>query len=482
MGKIAKNYLYNAAYQILILLAPIVTAPYLSRVLGADNLGIYSYVNSAGNIITTVSLLGIYAYGNRQTAYIRENKKTLNNTFWELELTRLFLGICGTAVYLACSALDDRYSFYFLIYYPYVLAQFIDCSWLYVGMEDMKTTVLKNGATKLVNIAGIFLLVRKRDDVWIYILMLAVTTLIANISIYTQLYRYVGKPMVNIRRIPQHIRGSVSLFLPQVASLFYLQVDKVMLAWITGTTGQVAFYDQAEKIVTIPLSLITVISTVMMPRIANEFRKNNREIIEKFLLHAGKYAMCLAFPMMTGMICVAEDFIPWYLGNEFSPVATAIIVLSPIIVLNSLTGISGSQYFTATDQISVLMKAYVTAAVMNVAVNALLIPRYGYIGATAATVLSSLASVIIQYAYMLRQIRLKGLARSALKYFAGATVMAAVIALSSRNMDAVLGTTVFQLISGIAVYFLFLVLTKDEIIKDTVSLLKRRKAKKGDER
>ena len=127
---------------------------------------------------------------------------------------------------------------------------------------------MKNFVTKLVNIAGIFLFVKEKDDLWIYILLLAITTLIANISIYTQLPKYIGKPPRKLGSFSKHIKGSLTLFLPQVASLFYLQVDKVMLEWLTGTTNEVSFYDQAEKIITIPLSLITVISSVVMPRLA----------------------------------------------------------------------------------------------------------------------------------------------------------------------------------------------------------------------
>lgn len=471
MGKLAKNYLYNVAYQILVLLAPIVTAPYLSRVLGADNLGIYSYVNSSGNIITTISLLGIYAYGNRQTAYVRENKNSLTSTFWELEITRLILGSIGTVVYIVYSIVNTEFSFYFLIYYPYILAQFIDCSWIYVGLEDMKPTVLKNAVTKLVNIAGIFLFVKNRNDVWIYIMMLAVTTLVANISIYTQLSKYIGRPKADLKMIPQHIKGSIGLFLPQIASLFYLQVDKVMLAWITGTTNQVSFYDQAEKIVTIPLSLITVISTVMMPRIANEYKKHNKEIINRLLSKAGRFALCIAMPMMFGIFSIANKFIPWYLGTEFQPTATAIMVLSPIIVLNSLAGISGNQYFTATNQISILMWAYVSAAIMNVIANALLIPELGYIGSAIATVLSSLSSVIIQYYFMLKQVKLNQLWKYTIKYFIGGLFMGVVVLLISSRMPAAILTTIVQIASGFCIYLIYLVVTKDEMIKEGFTLI-----------
>lgn len=470
MGRITKNYIYNLAYQLLVLIAPLVTAPYLARVLGASNLGIYSYVNSSGNIVTTISLLGIYAYGNRQTAYVRDNKQELTKTFWELEVTRVILGIVGTIFYVLYAFFNAKYRFYFIVYYPYILAQFIDCSWVYVGLEDMKPAVMKNFITKLINIGGIFIFVRKRDDVWIYIFMLAVTTLIANISVYSQLPKYVDRPRgierPDIKRVSYYIKESIYLFLPQVASLFYLQVDKVMITWITKDTAQVSFYDNAEKMINIPLSIISVISTVMMPRIANEYKKNNSDVIQNLLVKAGRYALLMAFPLMVGLFCVANQFIPWYLGSEFMPTATAMRILTPIVLLNALSGISGAQYFTATNQINILLKAYVSAASLNVIVNAMLIPKFGFAGAAIATVGSSLVSVLVQYYYLSKQLEIKRLITYGLKYFAGSLIMGISIYLLTRTMKATIITTLIQVIVGVTVYLFYLFILKDEAISD----------------
>ena len=472
MGRITRNYLYNAAYQLLVILTPIITAPYLARVLGADNLGTYGYLNSSGNIITTCTLLGIFAYGNRQTAYVRDHKQELTETFWEIEFTRLVLGIGGTIIYGVYTFLNREFSLYFILYYPFILAQFIDCTWVFVGLEDMKPAVIKNFVTRLLNVAGIFLLVRKREDLWIYVLLLAMTALITNIAAYSQVGRYIGKPSGNIRRFTAHIRSSVYLFLPQAASLFYLQVDKVMLQWITGMTRQISFYDHAEKLINIPLSLIAVMSTVMMPRIANEFRNDNRAKIELLLQKAGSYALFAAFPMMFGLACIAGQFIPWYLGTEFEPVAKAMVILSPIVILNSLSGISGQQYFTATNQISILMKAYVSAAGLNVVVNAVLIPRYGYIGAAIATVGSSLISTILQYYYLTKQIRVSGLIPCGIRYGSASVIMALFVFFTTGGMSAGIRTTATQILIGMFVYVAIMLFTKDSVFTELLLKLK----------
>ena len=478
MGRITRNYIYNLAYQLLVLIAPLITAPYLARVLGASNLGIYSYVKSSGNIITTISLLGIYAYGNRQTAYVRDNKNKLTKSFWEIELTRLVLGSIGTLIYLIYSYFNKEQSFNFIIFYPYILAEFIDCSWIYVGLEDMKPAVIKNFVTKIANIVGIFVFIHDRDDVWIYIILLATTTLIANISVYTQLPQYINAPRGEGKPEPKnilsHIKGSTYLFLPQVASLFYLQVDKVMLKWLTGETAQVSFYDNAERMINIPLSIIMVISTVMMPRIANEFQKNNKEAIQSLLLKAGRFALLMTFPLMIGLFCISQQFIPWYLGEEFLPTASTMMILTPIVLFNALAGISGAQYFTATNQINILLKAYSIAAVFNVIVNAILIPRLGYVGAAIATVGSSFLSVVTQYFYMNKQVNMRPLVKYGIKYFCGGLIMGIAIFAVTRNNPARPITTIIQIIVGVAIYGAYILLIRDQAVLEIIEKIKMR--------
>lgn len=475
MHTITKNYLYNAAYQLLVLLCPIVTAPYLSRVLGAENLGIYSYISASGNIVITLSQLGLYAYGSRQIAYVREQGEQLTGTFWELLLLRAILGGIGTGIYWAYGIwLGNGYGGLFWCYYPYILAQFLDCSWVYVGLEQMKPAVLKNFAAKLINVAGIFLLVRSREDLRRYILLLAVTALLCNLSIYTQLRHYIGRPVRCPRQLKRHLRGAVALFLPQAAALAYLQMDKVMLGWITGEAQQVSFYDQAEKIISIPLSLITVISTVMMPRLANVYSARRQEQLQKLLLEAGRYGILMAMPMMMGILVVAGQMIPWYLGGEFEQTASVMLVLSPMVLLNALTGVSGKQYFTATDQTKVLLAAYSVAAGVNGLANALLIPRWGCMGAAAASVAAALCSMAIQYAVLGRQLEIKPMGGYVLRYGAGALGMACVLWGLTHGMRPAWTVTLIQIGGGCLLYGVYLLLCRDPAVQAVKKLLHRK--------
>lgn len=463
-NRLVKNYLYNFTYQLFVLAVPLVTAPYLARVLGAENLGIYTYIHSSTNIISTICLLGIYNYGNRQIAYLRNDPRQVNINFWELMITRLIMAVVGTSIFLIYSATSE-YFLCFILYFPYFLTSFIDCSWLFVGMEDMKPTVVKNFFVKLLGVICVFSVVKQLEDLQKYIFLLAISTLLANLSVYVHIKKYVSKPQFSLKSIPNHVKGASWLFLPQVASLIYLQVDKVMLEWLTGETAQISFYDQAEKLVTIPLTVISVLSTVMMPRIATEFKNGEKKQIESLINKAGLFSMFMAMPMTFGIASLASKLIPWYLGDEFVPTIFAMILMSPLIVFNTLAGLSGTQYFTATDQIGILMKAYISAAVCNIIVNVLLIPHYGYVGAAVATLLSSMVSVVVQYYFFRKQINLKTLIRPSIKYLLYSSIMALIIFIITRKMDAIPTTTCLQIIIGIVVYVGLILVTKDPILK-----------------
>lgn len=465
MGKITKNYIYNLIYQLFVMVVPLVTAPYLARTLGAEGTGTYSYVHSMTAMICTFGMLGIYNYGNRQIAYVRDNKQDLSNVFWQIISARIVIAIAGTIVYFGIVLFINRYVNFFVIYFTYMLAYFVDCTWLYVGVEDMKWAVIKNAVTKILAIVGIFLFIHNEQDLPLYVFIQGASILISNMLAYSQLGLYVQKPRIDFSNLKKDLYGALLLFLPSVAVTIYTQCDKVMIELLTGATKEVSFYDYSEKIVTIPLTFITVLSAVMMPRIANEYKKGNTSVISSLLNQGAGFSLFLAFPMVFGLIAVADKLVPWYLGDEFAPTVYAIMLISPIIISNSLTGISGSQYFTATDQIGILVKSQFTAAVANIIINAILIPRHGFYGAAVATFITSFSCAAIQYYFLLKQIKLPGLFRHAIRYLVLSAMMFVLIRLLSGSMRATPITNLFQIVVGMLFYFGACFILKDEQMK-----------------
>lgn len=444
------------------MIAPLLTAPYLARVLGADGTGIYSYVHSTVALLTSLIMLGIFSYGCRQIAYVRDDKRKLSEVFWGIMTARLIILVVGTVVYAVICFANLEYLLYFIAYYTYFVGYCLDCTWLFVGVEDMKWAVLKNALMKILAVLGIFILVRTRKDVIVYILVQGCSILFANLLAYSQIDPYVGKARLVFCNLKKDLVESAKLYLPSVAATIYLQCDKIMLENITGLTSQVSFYDYAEKIVMIPLSFIKCLSTVMMPRIANEYYNNNQNIISELLNKAAKLSMYMAFPLMFGIISVSNKLIPWYLGNDFLPVSTAIVFISPLIVCNTLTGISGGQYFTATNQIGILLKSQILAAIGNIILNLVLIPKYGFVGAAIATLVSSFINAIVQYWHLIKQVKLPGLGLCIIKYCFMSLMMLLMITITTKQMNASVVTTCIQIFIGCSFYIILCFVLKDK--------------------
>ncbi|MFP7442671.1 flippase [Bacillus infantis] len=471
MNKLVQNYIYNIMYQVFLLVVPIVTAPYLARVLGAPQLGIYSYINSVSSIITTLCLLGLNNYGIRQIAYYQGDKYKQNRIFWEIMSARLILVIIVSAGYFFFIA-ESEYKIYFLIQYFLILSVFCDVSWFMIGLENMGIIVFRNFIAKFLTVVGTFIFVKDQSDLWIYLGLFSIITFFTTISLYPYIKKHVSWYRSNLKNILSHFIPSLLLFLPQVATLLYLQVDKVMLKFLTDSTSQIAFFDQADKIVQIPLALITALGTVMMPRLAVEFKKDNQIAIKSYLNKTLNFVLLMSFPMMFGIAGIASSLVPWYLGRDFLPVVSAIVIISPIIIFNSLNNISGTQYFTATNQTKILTIAYVSAAAINITINALFIPKFGYKGAAIATLISSLLSVIIQYRHLTRQIDIWHTILNGWKYLSLSIFMGILVYIIGDYLGATPLTTLLQLITGAVFYFLALLIVKDKMFMIIINRIK----------
>ena len=473
-----KNYIYNVLYQLLVIAAPLVTAPYLASTLGADALGRYSYVCTVASVVSTIGLLGLYSYGVRQIAYIGDDKKATSKLFWEVMLLRTALLVLGVAVYAIVGVISQS-TMLFVTYLPWLIGMYFDISWVYVGKENMRIAVIKNAFAKIVTIVGIFVFVKDADDVWKYLALVSFSVFVGNLSVWLAIKEYISfKPIVKLGDCKGHLAGALVLFLPQVATTIYLQVDKLMLRWISGESA-IAFYDQAEKLINVPLTFITVLGTVMMPRIANEFKKGNKEEVSKLICSAKQFSTLSAIPLMLGICGIAKNLIPWYLGEEFLPVINVIYFIAPIIIFNSYSSVFGAQYLTATDQTKILTIACFSAAGVNLVINSILIPFFAERGAAIATLIASLVSIVIQLSYIRKQITIKIFDVNFIKCLvAGAFMIGIVILMEFIKVHPIL-VTVLQILGGATVYFIILAIVHEAFFINAFRLvLERLKWKK----
>lgn len=189
-ASIKENYIYNLLYQILTLIVPLITAPYTSRIFGVDGIGIQSYTNSIVAYFTLFAALGTASYGQREIAMNREDSKKTSKIFWEIELVSIMTTLIAVLVWIVMVAFSSTYKVYYSVLTVSIIAVAFDISWFFSGLEMFKYIVLRNSVFKIIGIVLLFTIVRKKEDLLLYMALTAAIGVLGNISMWTYLPRF----------------------------------------------------------------------------------------------------------------------------------------------------------------------------------------------------------------------------------------------------------------------------------------------------
>lgn len=475
MKKTFSNIIYSCLSQGLALIVPLITSPYLARVLGADNLGIYSYMISVCTIFSTIGLIGLNSYGTREVAYVKNNVKERSEIFFELTILRVILLIISFAIFLVLY-INTEYKIYSIIQLVWFIATFVDIVWFFSGVEEFKSVVISNTIIRLLNLVLVFLLVKNSNDTAIYFIVTSGCTLLNIVILIPKLSNLIIVPAFRKLNLKRHLLPTLKIALPQMISYIYFQMDKVLLEAITNSTSLVAYYDQADKIVQVPVIAITAVGTVMLPRTAHIFKNSSINDLENIIRVTVINSIVIILPMMFGVMMIINDMIPWYLGEEFIPVSKIVIFMCPIIFARALSSISSNQYFIATNKTKQLTITYSISAILNIVIDVVTIPYLQCYGAVIGTVVAEFFVTFSQYYYMNKEIKLDWLLKVVIRYVIYSVLSMIPVVLIGKVMEMSILKTVLQIISAVIIYLIILFITKDKQLEDIIKvLLKNRK-------
>ncbi len=450
--KIAKNYIYNLIYQVLVIILPLITTPYVSRILGAENIGIYSYTLSIVTYFVLIGSLGIATYGQRAI-------------FWEIIFFRIITMILVSIVYYSMYIRGTQYTLYYKILILELISNCLDISWFFQGMEEFKKTVTRNTIVKVLSIICIFSLVKTVNDLGVYILIYALSNLIGNISLWAYLPKYIQKIEIKLRR---HLKPVIALFIPQIAIQLYTVLDKVMIGTMVENKVESGYYEQAQKIIKILLTIVTALGTVMLPRIANKFADGKTDEIKRNIKTSFKFTYLLAFPIMFGIIAISNRFVPVFLGAGYEEVSLLIKIISPIILMIGLSNVIGNQYLLPTKRQKSFTISVLCGAIVNLILNFIFIKKYEAIGASIATVIAETTVVAIQFICVRNEIKFLEIIKLGLKNLIASIIMLVIAILVEKilqNKSSYIVVLV-QVCSGVIAYFAMLLILKDKFIME----------------
>ena len=322
------NLLYNMTYQVIALITPLLTAPYVSRVLGANGVGVYSYYHSIAIYFVYFAMLGLLNYGNRTIAKVREDKVLLNRTFSEIYTLQLITSFVVLLVYVVftCFIVNEN-KLVALILIFHVISAIFDVSWLFFGLEEFKITSIRQMIIKIATLIVIFTTVKTRDDLWKYALIMSMGYLISALSLWGLVWKRVSLVRIDVHALLKHLKPCLILFIPIIATSIYRQMDKIMVGFFSGML-QVGYYENAEKMISISLGIISAFSAVFLPKISNLLSNGKRKEANYLFDMSMEFAMCIGIAIAFGLASIANEFVPFFFGEEFLASTRLLILLS----------------------------------------------------------------------------------------------------------------------------------------------------------
>lgn len=394
MRKTFLNILYNAVYQIFIVLVPLITVPYLSRVLGPKTYGIYSSVNNTVQFLMIFCILSVSYVGMRTISRTRTygTPQELTNAFWGLWY---FQGIASIITILVtvfvATVFHVQYWFYILLMVPYLISAQVDISWFFQGLADFGRVVLKNTAVKLVSVVLILLWVKSPADLWKYLLIMSVSTMLGSFVFWFDIWRYVGKPIAHFYKFKQTAIAIGTLMIPQIATQIYTSLDKPILGWFSNST-QVSFYDNSQRISNMILGVITSISLVIMPKMASEGKKVQKIVMKKSLEATVMLGTLFAVIIMAN----TKQFVPFFFGNKYVPMTPLMFWFTLTIIMIPTGGVFANQFALANQRDKDYAVPVVIGAILEIVLSYLLDRPYGAGGAMIAILITEAVVLILR--------------------------------------------------------------------------------------
>lgn len=469
--KVLKNYAYNLSYQLLVILLPIITTPYVTRIFSSDDLGTYGYFSSIVTYFVLLATLGVANYGTKE---ISAHRKELRQNFWGIYTLQSGATLLSIILYsLLCILVPGMQNPVAYILGLSLVSKGLDISWLFQGLEDFKKITVRNTTVKLLGVASIFLFVKSASDLYLYVFLLTIFELLGQLSMWLPARKYIGHPQFDWAYAKQHVKPVILLFLPQIAISLYVTLDRTMLGAL-ASTDDVGIYDQAIKVVNILLTLVTSLGSVMLPRVSSLLSSGDHKAVNK--MHEMSFLIynLVIFPMIAGMLIVNDDFVSFFLGQDFQEARYAIAIMVFRMFFIGWTNIMGIQILIPHNKNREFMLSTTIPAFVSVGMNLLLIPSFGFIGASIVSLATEVIVWLIQLYYTRDYLKEVSIIPAMLKILLASVVMYVVLLLVKElvHIRPVLNVIIYTVIGAIIYFVMVFILRivnvreiKDRLLK-----------------
>ena len=476
------NFILNTTRIFLGVFFILVTTPYITRVLGAENLGKVDYVNSIIQYFILFTALGIPNYGIREIAKTRDNIFDRTKTVIELGIILIITTIIG---YIVLFFLLNNINGFkelktlILIMSTWILFNNIGFEWFYQGIENQVYITIRFIIIRLIVLILMFLFVKKSKDYIIYGIILILMNSGSNVLNLINIRKYLSFKNITLKKLDlkKHIKPVLIIFAASLSVSIYLQLDVVMLGNVNEKI--VAYYTVPNKLIRLVMILITALGTVLLPRISNCIKNNDVENYKKYINYSIKYILMISIPSVVGIFLLADNIILIMAGEKFIESILTMRILVFILFIVGIAYFLGFQLLYPHGLEKYYTYSVTIAAIINFIFNYIMIPKYYQNGAAIGTIIAELTGVMLMLYFTrnyLKEIEFYNLKN--LKYFISSIIMGLIILfIKYLNIENIL-TILISISLGSIIYFIILLLLKEDIVIFGFNVIKNKLTKR----
>lgn len=471
------NYILNLINTGTQMLFPLITFPYVCRVIEADGIGQINFFQSIISYISLFTCLGIPMYAIREIARDRSDVVQMNRTAMEILLLHSMLTLVGYAIVAILCLTVPQIQVnipLFLILSLTIFFTAIGCEWFYQGIEDFKYITIRGLIIKTVSVVLLFIFVKSKTDLLYYGCYTAFGVLGGNIFNFFRLRKYIHRENIIFSElhIKRHVKPVLKVFSFSVVTSIYLQLNTVLLGFLKNALA-VGYFAAATKVMQMLLMMSSCLGSVMMPRASHLIAENKEDEFNRLIQKSYDFTLAIALPMTIGLIFCAPSLITALCGVKFEHSILPSQIIAPIILMVAISNVFGIQVLFPKGKINIVTLCCGIGAVADLILNLCLIPFFSYIGTSIAYLGAEVATTVSMYFIGRRYIPIIYFKKSHLTYALGCIVMALALYGISLLQLPTLTILLLQGCCGVLAYFIILCICKDEMLVQILSRIKR---------
>lgn len=468
--KTIKNYIYNLIQQVLLVVSPLITIPFLSRSLGAEGIGTYSYAFALTNYFTLVATLGCDVYGRREISYVKNSLMDRGKKFWSIQIIKTICTLLVSVAYIIFS-LNNPNKTLLLILVFHLINVPLNIGWFYQGTEKFKKITIRTIFLKLAELLFVVFCIHSKNDLIKYTFGSSFINFLTFFVLWLDIKNDIKFEKITLKDVKYDLKNCLQFFLPAIATSVYTLLDKTMLGILTRGYTENGYYEQAQKINIVLLRVVLSLGLVLLPQIAGAFKEGNKKQVKDLVNKSGKYVFFISLPIALGLICISDNFVPWFFGNGYNKVSELLKLSGFILIVQGLDDVFGMQYLANIGKQKQYIISIFSGALTNFIFNLILIPKFASAGAIIASFIGELVIVLIQMYYVKNNINLKRFFQQSKNYVIASLSMLILIPLNNFLKVSILNTVIMTGL-GMIIYFITLFILKDDTLINVIKKIK----------